>query len=97
MNRAILFKDCGMEALYVKDRLVAEGNPINKGERAIYFANLAGEFGFNLKEMNIGQLTKKGMFLVDKNGGYPDNIEKLENEYWYDQKTLSKTIRREEI
>jgi len=94
MNRAILFKDLKMEALYVKEKLVLEGNPIHEGERAIYFANLADKFGFDLREMNIGQLTKRGMSLVDKNGGYPENIEKLEDEYWYNQKTLSNLIRK---
>lgn len=85
MNQAILLKLDDWEGLYINDRLVEEGHHLNQGhERSIYFAELAQKLDFNLLEMKVADLTKRGYQLFDEFGNYlPEDINDFEGEIMF--------------
>lgn len=82
MNKAILLKSDDWEGLYVNDLLIDEGHELNEGEeRAIYFAQLAKQYNFNLLEMKIKYLSNEDTERTNDIGSFPDNITDFKHNY----------------
>lgn len=70
MNKAVLlFSNDGYEALYINDRIVEEGDPINEGfSRTKYFLELSKKYNFNLNEMIESHLSDEDSKEIEEEG-----------------------------
>ncbi|HAG53585.1 MAG TPA: hypothetical protein DCL21_07350 [Alphaproteobacteria bacterium] len=73
-KQAVLIKaDDEWEGLYVSNKLVEEGDPINEGvERLTYFAMLARLYNFNLSDILVKEPSKELQEEIYGTGNFPE-------------------------
>jgi len=51
----VIKTDDGYEALYINNKLIQEGNPLNEGrERVLYFNELCSQYDLSIKSIKFG-------------------------------------------
>lgn len=80
-NKAVLIlTNDGYEALYVNNKLVEEGSPINQGfSRTKYFSKLAKNYGFNVEELEEKQMSNEDDEEISNSGCFYNDLSEYTN------------------
>lgn len=84
MNQAVLLSsNDGYEALYVNNKIVEEGDPINEGfSRTKYFLELSKKYNFDLNEMIESHLSDEDSEEIDEAGlGFYHHLSEYKSNY----------------